>query len=318
MSNVLKFGSGWHSSVPNEFIQNPQYPPLHNGAFRLFVVLISYASPTSPQPFPTWETLAANTGCCRNSLAKWLRELAHRGWIRREQLAGDNGRFGHNVYTLFPEDEDSIQKRKQFSAPPSTILRDTVARYPVARYTVKCDTKSTNILKSTKKKNTNTKRSADADGVGGVKLPASRGEGREKDDPGEGEVSGAVLLATKFMERWCWGYEKWFGVPYVVKEAHQKQATEVLQRLTCKAKELAAYAFRMWINTSQVDEVMQRGFDPLFYQVKASRNLTFFLRYIDNIAEEQKHPLDADLKELLPSEYNTLETAISAGRPAPA
>lgn len=157
------------------------------------------------------------------------------------------------------------------------------------RDTVECDTKSTHLKKSTKLKgNTNTKESADADE--------------------------SVNVGNCFLMRWSQSYEEWFKTPYLSKPGEADLARKMIESLKCKPRDVLAYAFRMWINTTDNDFVQQEGFDPLFYQVKGSRNLKFFLAHLQEIAEEQKEPLDCAIP-VGEKDYRHLEEAIAKGRP---
>lgn len=310
MSNILKFGASWHSLIPNEFIQCPFFS---HGAFRLFVVIVSYASPSSPRPFPGWSRLSKNLNCCHHSIGKWLNELEKSGWIRRDQQTGKDGRFAHNAYTIYPDDEESRERRKQFSASPCVIPSHAVPSHAMPPHATAVQRKSTQSEKDyQRRKNTTNTRAADAAEGGGVDfLPASRASENGKDRE-------EVFKATsKFLNKWQWGYQRWYGSRYHLKPGHQQLAEEVIGELGCRGKQLAAYAFKMWINTAQADRTVDQGFDPLFWQIKGSRDIQFFLKYIQKIANEMQYPLDANLRTITTEEYGILEETIGQGRPEP-
>lgn len=306
MGNILRFGTGWHSSIPNEFIQNPQNPALSDGAFRLFIVIVSYASPASPQPFPSWHKLSKNTSCCRHSLAKRLKELESRGWISREQCSGDGGKFGHNLYTICPDDDENAQKRKQFLS-PSVILPHSVEPHAVVPHAVQQHTKSTNSKENQSDKITTTKRDIGAGGnfASGDRVASPPGppDKKKETDPG-----------TELQIYWSGYFQQWFKVSYLSRSGEARKAREIIDQLQCKPRDLLAYVFRMWIKTTDFDEVDPKGHDPLFYQIKGSRNLSFFLKYLQDIAVEQKEPLDCAIP-VSKKEFSRLEQIIKEGRP---
>jgi hypothetical protein len=305
MSSFLKFGTGWHSSIPNEFIQSPQYPALSNGAFRVFIVIISYGSPTSPNPFPKWGTLCRNIACCRHSLGTWLAELEFRGWIKREQSIEEHGHFGHNYYTIYPDDKESAKKRKHFLTPPSVIPPHTVGPHAAGPHAVKQHSKSTNLLKRTKNKENNNNNAAGAASGGAVDELRSLGANAPKKQADMGKA---------FMDRWCQSFETWFGGPYIQSPGEASLAGRVIRQLKCRPKDLLAYAFRMWVNTTDYDFINPEENDKLFNQIRGSRDAGFFLRNIQKVANEQFKPLVEAIPVEEP-EYQALKAKISLGRP---
>jgi len=119
-----------------------------------------------------------------------------------------------------------------------------------------------------------------------------------------------------FMIRWCQEYKKWFGAPYLQQPGEAVQARKVIKELDCRPKDLLAYAFRMWVNTTDFDEINQNGFDPKFYQIKGSRSVRFFLSNLTAIANEQKQQLDCAIPVLEP-DYRKLMAEVAVGRPDP-
>lgn len=121
-------------------------------------------------------------------------------------------------------------------------------------------------------------------------------------------------LGSCFLTRWCQTYQQWFKSPYLQKSEEISQARKVIEELKCRPKDLLAYAYRMWLNTADFDEISSEGHDPLFYQIKGSRNLRFFLSHLMEIAGEQKEPMDCAIPVKEP-EFRELEEAIAEGRP---
>lgn len=110
------------------------------------------------------------------------------------------------------------------------------------------------------------------------------------------------------------GYQQWFKTPYLQKNGEAVMARKIIEGLKCRPKDLLAYAYRMWINTTDFDEVNPDGFDPMFYQIKGSRNLRFFLSHLMEIAVEQDEPTDCAIPVREP-EFRQLEQVTAQGRP---
>lgn len=292
----------WHTSVPDGLL----HAQMSGLAKFMWICLKSFASKTSPHPFPGRHTVCKMMDIGVNSFKKYRKELELNGWLERMDRRNQNGDYAGNIYTLM------VPENCKQEQPPGSKIWPPIKWPPKHWAAIDRPRKDYPILNEyQEKRNTTTTRAAcAAESDGGDFLPASRASE-------SGENTEAFRAASYFLDRWQWGHTKWFGRRYHLKPGHSQLAEEVLGELGCKGKHLAAYAFRMWINTAQADHTVEKGYDPLFWQIKASRNVQFFLKYIDKIANEMKYPLDANLTALSLDEYNALEQTVGAGRPEP-
>ena len=272
---MLKYSGEWHSSIPARSILRNAH--LSRDARLLWAILQSYASPDSPQPYPSHHTLMKDMNCRKTALKKYQSELQEKGFLTAEQPRG-HGRWLTNVYILhLPE--------ATVAAPTATVKTATVRTATVGA--APSNRHSQSITKE--KSNQHQQRAAEA-------------------------ASGAVDVGECFLLRWSQSHKEWFKTPYLAKPGEAKQARKVIEELQCRPKDLMAYAFRMWINTTDYDEVDPKGFDPLWFQIKASRSVRFFLAHLSDIANEQKEPLDCAIP-VKEHQYQQLEAVVSAGRP---
>jgi len=95
-----------------------------------------------------------------------------------------------------------------------------------------------------------------------------------------------------------------------MKRGYQERVEEVCRTQDIGGNELVAYAYRMWMNVDGVDQPDDN--DPMFYQIKAKRDLGFFIRHIDKIAIEQERPLDTDrwITKDQQAEFDRLEQSV--------
>jgi hypothetical protein len=126
--------------------------------------------------------------------------------------------------------------------------------------------------------------------------------------------NGIFDFGSDLVDRWCQSYQQWFNIPYLASVDEKHLADNILSLYKCRPKDILAFAFRMWINTANKDFVKKGAFDPQWYQIKASRDLLFFLRHLTDVAQEQSEPLDCSLK--VPEyEFRELQEQILKGRP---
>ena len=171
-----------------------------------------------------------------------------------------------------------------------------------------------NTNKKTSTKNTtNTTKAAGAAGGSGVIFDDQEAQPPGPPKTGRIDKSKPVNLGEAFLTRWKETYKLWYGVGYIQKSGEAEKAREVIEDLQCRPKDLLTYAFRMWINMEDFVDVC-KGHDPLFYQIKGSCSLSFFLKYIQDIAVEQKEPLDGSIT-VDDKEFRELEAKISEGMP---
>lgn len=94
--NTLNVRSSGNYCISSEFVRDRRLT--HQARF-LFVVLRSFASPSSAEPFPSVEELGVICGWNKATVAKYLNELARTGHVQKSQPSLE-GRFGLNHYLL--------------------------------------------------------------------------------------------------------------------------------------------------------------------------------------------------------------------------
>lgn len=105
---------------------------LSKDARFLWILLASYCSPDSPQPYPSIKTLCRLMGVTKDTLAKYTRELVERGCLMREQR-NTNGEFRSNTYTLIDHEAKPGMETpeaptvQEVTAKPAKGLKDAVA-----------------------------------------------------------------------------------------------------------------------------------------------------------------------------------------------
>jgi hypothetical protein len=289
---MLKYSTEWHGSIPaHSVLRNAD---LSRDARLLWAVLQSYASPDSPNPYPSHFTLMKNMGCKKTALKKYMVELQEKGFLNTEQ-ARRSGRWLANVYILkLPDSTGAVHTATVPTATANTAALDAAPSNRQSKSIPKKESKYQQKQKA-----------ADAAGGadGGHSLSGA-------DAPEEKELNDG----TCFMARWSQCFQQWFGAPYLQKPGEAVQANKLIKTLDCRPKDLLAYALRMWINTSEADFVNAGQYDPLFYQIKGSRSARFFLNNLSDIAEEQEHPLDCALRVTEP-DFQELEALVKVGRP---
>ena len=89
----------WHYTVFKDFVQNTK---LKHATRFLFILLDSFTSKNSPQPYPRIEYLCTLMGVGKNKLWRCMKELQDNGFLERKQRYIE-GKFSSNLYTLTDE-----------------------------------------------------------------------------------------------------------------------------------------------------------------------------------------------------------------------
>ena len=89
----------WHFTVYKDLIHNTV---LSHSARFLWVLLQSYTSKNSPQPFPSIRSLCQIMGTGKNRLYRFMQELQDHGYLEKEQQRV-GGEFSSNLYALMDE-----------------------------------------------------------------------------------------------------------------------------------------------------------------------------------------------------------------------
>jgi hypothetical protein len=133
----------WHFSVEKEFVLG-QNSDLSGPARFLYIILLSFVSPDSLQPFPGMQLLSNAMGSTEKTVLKYRQELESRGWLSIERTRNPKtSQFGRNIYNLLDGPHPvaigkkagmanlptkSNHKRKEGTAvpaePPAVLLND--------------------------------------------------------------------------------------------------------------------------------------------------------------------------------------------------
>jgi hypothetical protein len=100
----------WHFSVEKDFICDRTLSPV---ARMLYLVLMSYASPSSPVPFPGMRTLSTILQCSEDTIRKYRQELELAKWLVVERRRDGHQKWLSNAYILLdgPDDAGAIPKK---------------------------------------------------------------------------------------------------------------------------------------------------------------------------------------------------------------
>jgi len=269
-----------------------------------------------PHNWKTWvKDIAARFTDGEWAIRAGLKELRQHGYADLEPVRSETGVCG-TVWKVSdqPMFKDSPRTRK-FRLHLESKSKDRGnlrLRFPQSEETSVSENHHHNKTNCTVRNN-NTNKSA-AGAAGGDGNFAFSDQEAPPPGPRDREAKAKVKsseadLGTSFLKRWSETYQQWYGIPYSQKSDDARKSRAKLKELGLRPKDLLAYAFRMWINVEDIVGISE-GFDPLFSQIKGSRNLAFFLNNIQAIAEEQEEPLEYKLPE---KEYQRLETRISKG-----
>jgi hypothetical protein len=103
---TFKFVGSWQSPVPNSIIRNDK---LTDRARMLWIFIRSYASPSSPVPFPKNSTMCRNLGWSRETLWKYMKELEGKGLMSVKRTE-----FLVNQYYLFDAPQSNFTESENF------------------------------------------------------------------------------------------------------------------------------------------------------------------------------------------------------------
>src|SRR5688572_28598499 len=112
----------WNTIVPNTLIHDQA---VSSEARFLYILLVSYASPSSPHPWPSRALLRTRTGWGRDRLVKYLKALEDSGWIKRHQRKSGT-QWRSNRFILFKTLINQRNYREKLNDPRWMALRDQI------------------------------------------------------------------------------------------------------------------------------------------------------------------------------------------------
>lgn len=289
----------WQTSVPDGLLHSA----MSGLAKFLWICLKSYASKTSPNPFPGRHTLCQMLDVGISAFKKYRRELEQNGWLQREDKRHENGDFGGSIYTLM------VPQNCKQNKPRGVEKRSPIKRSPIKWSPINQPPKDHQSEENQIKRNTTTNGAANAakDSSGfsasqpGATPPGPPPNGREHE------------LAQSFIKRWNDTFQKWYGVAYQEAYGDVVQVQKLFQTFPeARPRDFLYLVFQMWLDTREKDGIVEK--DPLFYSYKGQRNLNFFCRHVLRIAEEQDDTIENVIGRITAKELESLEEAVVAGR----
>jgi hypothetical protein len=99
----------WHFSIEKDFVCDESLSPM---ARMLYIILMSFASPTSPVPFPGMRLLGRLLHCTEDTVRKYRKELEQHAWIDVEHRRDGHNKFSRNAYILLDGPEPGAVPKK--------------------------------------------------------------------------------------------------------------------------------------------------------------------------------------------------------------
>ncbi len=284
----------WQTAVPDSLLHSS----MTGLAKLMWICLKSYASKTSPNPFPGRFTICQMMGIGINTFKKYRRELEVNGWLQRENRRLENGDFGGSVYTIM------VSENCKQNPPPGVKIWPPINR-PVNKWSAKNEPpKITSLEDHQKEKETTTRRDACASESGSGDLASQRATPSE-----------ASQGAEVFIKRWCECYQKWFGLPYRPSKKDKSSAEDVFRTFKrARLRDLLYIAFQMWDLTREKEDILPEGKDPLWFNFKAQKSVDFFCRHLEKVIAEQNDNPENVFGKITAKDREELEEVISAGR----
>ncbi len=264
----------------------------------LWICLKSYASKTSPNPFPGRHTLCQMMGIGVGAFKKYRAELESNGWLEREDRRREGGLYFGSIYTLTAPEicKQNLQRGVEKRTP--------VKRTPDYRTPDNRPPKDHQSEDPHKKKTTTTTEGA-----------AFAASGRSEPAPQAGAAApGPRQEADALIRRWSELFQKWFGIPYRSTIKDRKSAEEVFSSFEhARVRDLVYVACSMW-NLTREKEAIDDEIDPLFFNFKGQRSIDFFCRHLEKIINEQEDSVENVLGKITAKEMQDEEATIGAGR----
>jgi len=264
--STLRVRGIWNYSISKDFVCDTS---LSRHARFLFVVLRSFASPTSPSPFPKVTTLCHLLDVNRDTLAKYMQELVDKGHVEKEQRLMGGNVFGSNQYYLDEFPSKNSKKPNDFPLQGFSVTENSVPGDSVPE---KPATKSKPVVKSPPKEKEEPPSSIPRGEDGEVFSASQRGKGTGGEAP-------STPGALEFCQWWGEKGKAVFGMPEpnCTSERNQK-AVEALLTNGASVRLLQAVAIGAWTlyQRKGEDEVKDNA---CWNCIKFSGNIQSFTKY---------------------------------------
>lgn len=289
MSDTLVSKKPWTFKIYSAFIQNTTPELRRQGkklrhlsfeAISLYNYLSSFASKTSPVPFPSMATIRFDTGWGISTIKKYRRELEQIGLLERGQRK-ERGRWSSNLYTL------------NDPAPPSTTF-SSVEKQPTEKSSTDFQPSA---FETTKKYQCTERGTSAGEDRHEVPDPSSRstafgGPAAAAEEPPSAEDGGEApeppVSAAKRAESLIQSYREWgtaAQLPVSVVPREREAVTAYFQdNPSMTARELTAIMISAWV----MEETVRQGTDHELYwhcRLKSKRLLTF-IKHLPEIMDE--------------------------------
>jgi hypothetical protein len=311
--DTVQFRGKWHTSIDNDMIRNVK---LSFQARFLWILLKSYASPSSPVPFPGFETLAYFMSSFRkdkksgeieskkmdeDTLRKYRQELIDRNFLIVERVRNGFAEFENNRYVLLdgsnphpenPGPEEALAGRspgRLNTGAKSTHSNKEGTQTPAARQ-ARCEAPKT--------RSSNTSPSASAAAAAARSLPAATGAGapdpRQDLKAGEERVVEEEGLDTgsspeSKAERFVKEFKEWAkhaGLSTSITPRDREAVIEYFQdNEEMSVRHLMAIMLCAW----QMDPVTaedEAGRDRYWYSNKKARRVFTFMKHLTEVQDE--------------------------------
>jgi hypothetical protein len=254
----------WHFSIEKDFVCDESLSPM---ARMLYIILMSFASPTSPVPFPGMRLLGRLLHCTEDTVRKYRKELEQHAWIDVEHRRDGHNKFSRNAYILLDGPEPGAMPKKpgmeNFSVGEIGSRKNTgIKSLPVGE-------EETREAKSHKQQ----------------QYRAS-GDGGDADDvPTPSAVKGPRSSAETFIKNFKeWGKEARITATVIPAERTALQEFFTDNPET-SARELFALMLCAWIVPVDL-KVEGTDYNPFWHCNQKSRRIASFLEFLPKIQEE--------------------------------
>jgi hypothetical protein len=257
----------WHFSVEKDFVCNSRLSPM---ARMLYLVLMSYASPSSPVPFPGMRTLSTILQCSDDTIRKYRVELERDNWLEVEARRDGHNKFLSNAYVLLdgPEDAGAMPKK-----PDTAIFGHGENPSPLKPDTKSCTSTGEEVpIKSEAKTNQQHQYRASGDGgAGGESTPTA--------------IIGPRSSAESFIQEYkTWGKAARISTSVVPDERKALQEF-FTDNPEVSHRELFALMLCAW-HMPRDRKMQDSEFNPYWTCNQRSKKIASFVKHLPKIQEE--------------------------------
>lgn len=236
----------------------------------LYLVLMSYASPTSPVPFPGMRTLSTILQCSDDTIRKYRVELEDANWLAVEQRRDGHSKFLSNAYILLdgPEDAGAMPKK-----PDTAFVGIGEKRSPLKPDTKSCTITGEEQPNHEVKKNQQQQYRASGDGAGAVESTPSATQGPRSS-------------AEHFIQNYkSWGKAARINSTTVVPDERKALQEFFTDNPEISDRELFAIMLCAWRMPSD-RKLEDTEYNPFWHCNHRSKKIASFIKNLSKIQEE--------------------------------